>query len=322
MNLPARVLPVAVAFAIGLGLLGAPRAYADADPTTMTVGVYVNHIYGVDIKGSQFNVDFYVWFRWRGAPDLKPLDTFELANGRITSKSGVSKRDDGEAHYASCRVLATITKFWDLRRFPLDDHTLELVIEDSDHDARSLVYAGDTDNAGVSPDLQVPGWVVVRGHGEVITHTYHTNYGDITLPTGRPSSYARYVFGVDVQRPGYGRFIKVFFGLFIAVLISWCGFHVRPKESSPRVSLGVGATFAAAAVTVAINNSLPDTNTVTMADKLIMLTLGIIVASVAQTIIALALVARGKDRIQQRLDRASAIGFPVFYVVMLAIIVI
>lgn len=301
-----------------------PVAAAPAAPIKVTVGIYVNHVYGIDIKNNSFNVDFYVWFRWTPVEgiELKPVDTFELSNGRITSKAGVSKKTIGGQTYVIARIVASITKFWDLRRFPLDDHTLELQVEDSEHDARTLVYDGDTANATVSPELQVSGWQVTGNHGAISAHAYHTNYGDTSLPHDRESTYSRYVFGIDIERPGYGRFMKVFFGLFISVLISWCAFHVRPKESSPRVSLGVGATFAAAAVTVAINNSLPDTNDVTMADKLIMLTLGIIVLSVAETITALALVARGKEALQQRLDRICAYAFPVAYLVVLVLIVV
>ena len=126
---------------------------------------------------------------------------------------------------------------------------------------------------------------------------------------------------IEVARPGYGRFLKVFFGLFISVLVSWCAFWVRPKESSPRVSLGIGATFAASAVTVTINNSLPDTNSVTMADKLIMLTLGIIVLSLAETIVALTLFAGNQETTQQRLVRVCRWAFPVAYLAALAVIV-
>ena len=167
----------------------------------------------------------------------------------------------------------------------------------------------------------MPGWVVARSRAEVMRQVYHTNYGDTSLPSNKESAYSRYLFSVDVARPGYGRFLKVFFGLFISVLISWCAFYVRPKESSPRVSLGMGATFAAAAVTVAINNSLPDTNAVTMADKLIMLTLAIIVASVAVTIAALTLFAHGKEGIQKQLDFYCSILFPAVYLATLYFIV-
>jgi hypothetical protein len=293
---------------------------AAAEPTKVVVGTYVNHVYGIDIKNSQFTVDFYIWFRWQN-DELKPIETFELPSGRIISKTGMSKKKIGTDNYASARVVATVTKFWDLRRFPLDNHSLTVEIEDSEHDDRIMVYERDRDNTGISPDLQVPGWVVKNNSADVVRHQYHTNYGDTSLPSNRESTYSRYKFTIDVARPGYGRFLKVFFGLFISVLVSWCAFFVRPKESSPRVSLGVGATFAAAAVTVAINNSLPDTNAVTLADKLIMLTLGIIVASVAETIVALTLFAHDKVAAQQNLDRVCRVLFPVVYLAVLGAIV-
>jgi hypothetical protein len=324
---PLSIVLAALALLAGAGTANAELAmdsHAARDestpPTTpnrLFVGVYVNHIYGIDIKASQFSVDFYIWFRWDGNEQLKPIETFELANGRITSKTGFVKRTNGTQHYVSCRVLATITKFWDLRRFPLDDHTLEIEIEDSDQDIRASVFESDTDNASYSPDLQVPGWVILGAHGRVVTHTYHTNYGDISLPHDSSASYSQYTFGIDVHRSGYSRFLKVFFGLFISVMISWCGFYLAPKDASSRVSLCVGATFAAAAVTLGINSSLPDTNSITMADQLIMLTLGIIVASLVETIIALALIARNKEVVRRRLDRVCAICFPLFYLVML-----
>jgi len=312
---------------LGLALLCLPsRASAlddappPAAPRTVVVGTYVNHIYGIDIKNSQYTVDFYIWFRWEG-DELKPLDSFEVAGGRVTSKTGIEKKKLGALNYTSARVIATVTKFWDLKRFPLDGHTLTLEIEDAEHDTRTMVYEQDHDNIGISPELQVPGWVVKTTRADVERHLYQTNYGDTSFPTNTESRYARYRFSIEVARPGYGRFLKVFFGLFISVLVSWCAFWVRPKESSPRVSLGVGATFAASAVTVTINNSLPDTNSVTMADKLIMLTLGIIVLSLAETIVALTLLAGNKEATQQRIDRVCRWLFPLAYGVALAAIV-
>jgi len=296
-----------------------PEPAIPATPAKVTVGVYVNHITGVDIKNNKFEVDFYIWFRWDG-DDLKPLDTFELMNGRITAKTAVVKRVVNGHNYTSARILATITKFWNLTRFPLDSHALRLEIEDTDRDARQAVYEGDAENATVGDEVRVPGFVIAKSAGKTQIHTYHTNYGDPSQPRGNQSSWSRYIFEMEIERPNIGRFVKVFFGLFISVLVSWCAFHVRPKESSPRVSLGVGATFAAAAVTVSINNNLPDTNDVMLADKLVMLSLGIILASVIETIVALTLNARGKEAIQQKLDKICAIAFPVFYIVVLAVI--
>ena len=296
-------------------------ARAEEQPVKVTVGVFLNHISGIDLKNGQFVVDFYIWFRWEG-DTLKPIDTFELANGRVTSKSGFVKKKLGRENYSLCRVVATMNNVWDLRRWPLDSHYLSLAIEDGEMDERYLVYVRDTDNTGISPSIELPGWVFDKFTADVEHHVYHTNYGDISLPSNTESTYSRYIFTTKVIRPGYGRFLKVFFGLFISVMISWCSFFVRPKESSPRVSLGVGATFAAAAVTVAINNTLPDTNAVTLADKLMMLTLGIIVAAVIETITALTLFAHGHEEAQKKLDRICSFVFPSVYIAILIAIVV
>lgn len=299
---------------------GTALAAEPAAPRKVVVGTYVNQIHNIDLKGNQFSVDFYVWFRWRG-DDLKPLDTFELTNGRITSKTGISKKQIGDESYAACRVVATVTKFWDVRRYPLDGHSLELVIEDSEHESHEMVFVADEANGGLSPKVRAPGWEVKKSGGHVVDQTYRTNYGDTSTPTGHESIYSSYLFDIDLERPGYGRFAKVFFALFIATLISWCAFWVRPKDSSPRVSLGVGATFAAAAVTLGINNGLPDTSAITLADKLVMLSFASILSSLVVTLTALALAAQGRDATQRRMDRACAVLFPAVYVALAIVLV-
>jgi hypothetical protein len=286
-------------------------------PRKVVIGVYVNQVTNVDLKNNKLDVDFYVWFRWEGKDDLKLLDSFDVANGRITSKSGIVKRTYGTQTYVSCRVLATLVKFWDLRRYPLDDHTVDIVIEDTDKDIREVVYEADLTNAKIAPELHVPGWDVVASRGHVTTHVYHSNYGDITLPA--ESKWARYTYSIDIERPGWGRLFKVFFGLFVSVLVAWCQFWTRPKEHAPpRITLGVGATFASAAVTVSINNSMPDANTMTLADKLVILTLCSIVASVIVTIVAFSLSAREKHEQRVRMDRICQVMFPATYFAVLA----
>jgi hypothetical protein len=298
------------------------KAAVEKGPVRVEVGTYVNHILALDLKGNQFTADFYIWFRWKG--DLKPFDTFDLANGRITSRTGVVKKElDGGVHYASARIVATITKFWDLRRYPLDDHHLTLEIEDNENEDNLLVYVPDMRNSAASPSVQVPGWIVTGTSASVISHKYATNYGDTSVPTGNASSYSRFVSGVQIVRPGIvGRFFKLFFTLFVATIISWLAFWVRPKDAGPRVSLCVGSVFAAAAATFAINTMLPDTNATTMSDRVIVASLSLILASALETMVAMNLGYAGKENAQRRLDRLSAWVFPLAYIALLVIYVI
>ncbi len=302
-----------------------PEAATPAEkvPVPVEVGTYVNQILALDLKGNQFSVDFYVWFRWKG-DSVKPFDTFDLANGRITSKIGIVKKDlPGGVHYASARLLATVNKFWDLRRYPLDDHQLTLEIEDNENEDNLLMYVPDRANSHASPTVEVPGWRVAGTSQSVIAHKYATNYGDTSIPTGNESSYSRFVSAVEIQRPTHvRRFFKVFFTLFVSTIISWLAFWVRPKETGPRISLCVGSLFAAAAATFAINNMLPDTNATTMADRLIVVSIAAIFVTCLETIVAVNLGYGGKEHTQRLLDRASAYGVPALYVVLLLTYVI
>lgn len=310
----------ALAIALLLGLLALGARAADAAPRTVMVGIYLNQVFATDLKANQFAADFYIWFDWEG-DDLQPVDSFELMNGRITSKSGLLRKKIGSRNYAVVRCVATVTKVWDLRRYPLDSHVLTLEIEDSASDERGLRYVEDTENAGLSDTLEIPGWAIGMRSGSVARKVYRTNYGDRSMPSRGESAYSRYVFALDIARPGYGRFIKVLYGLFIAVVVSWGSFFVRPKDTSPRVSLGVGSAFAAAAFTVTINNVLPDTNALTMADKLVILALGSIVLTIAVSITSIRLFEFGREDLQQRVDRLAAILIPSVYLASLAWIV-
>lgn len=300
----------------------AEKAAAEKEPVRVEVGTYVNQILSLDLKGNQFTADFYIWFRWKG--DAKVFDTFDLANGRITSRTGIVKKDlDGGVHYASARILATITKFWDLRRYPLDDHQLTIEVEDNENEDNLLVYVPDKLNSSISPAVEVPGWHVAGTSVSVTSHKYATNYGDTSVPTGNASSYSRFVSAVDIKRPGHvGRFFKVFFTLFIATVISWLAFWVKAKETGPRISLCVGSLFAAAAATFAINNMLPDTNSTTMSDRLVVVSLSCIFIATLQTIVAINLGYAGKENAQRLLDRICAWLFPLLYVVLLLTYVI
>src|SRR5947209_676129 len=75
---------IALALAIGVGTPGR-AAEPPAAVHRVYVGVYVKQIHGISLKDSMTTVDFHIWFRWTD-DGLKPLETFDLVNGRIESK--------------------------------------------------------------------------------------------------------------------------------------------------------------------------------------------------------------------------------------------
>ena len=91
----------------------------------MAIGVYVSKIQDLNFRENKYTLDFYIWFRWKaeGAlADYKPLESFEIINGKIENKSSVVEKKIGDVNYASARVSATMSETWDLASFPFDWH--------------------------------------------------------------------------------------------------------------------------------------------------------------------------------------------------------
>jgi hypothetical protein len=312
-----RLVLVVVAFLFVL----TAAARASAEPSRTTVGAYVVQVNAIDLKGGSYTIDFWLWFRFAKRDGPSPIDSFELVGGRINSKTNVIKKvlPDG-TEYAAARVNATIQRVWDLRRYPFDRHALEIAIEDSDLDVARNVFVADGASQGIDPDVAVQGWQLSRLDGEVVDHLYPSNYGDTSVSATAEGRYSRYVARVWVSRKSNALFLKSAFPLFVACIVAWCAFFIRPKDASPRVSASVGALFAAAAGTVALNAQLPDLEYATLTDKTVFISLGMIAGSLLATVAALAFHYAGNDAAHRRLDRIGAVVYPILYVVLLVLV--
>ncbi|MFP6729928.1 MAG: hypothetical protein VCD50_07155 [Alphaproteobacteria bacterium] len=96
----------------------------------VTSGIYVDRIFDVSLRSTRWKVDFYIWFVWTG-PNVHPGDNFQIVNGEIISKKLLDDTDLGDEHYELYRVSAEITKFFNISRYPRDDHLMTIHIEDT-----------------------------------------------------------------------------------------------------------------------------------------------------------------------------------------------
>ena len=115
-----RAMVFALWIALALGAL-APAAASMQKPHPVTVGMYVTRVPEVSLHDNRFVVDFWIWFRWDG-DEIDRVETFEVVGGQIESKDSVSRavvtEDGRERNYAACRVVATISQYWEVGRFP------------------------------------------------------------------------------------------------------------------------------------------------------------------------------------------------------------
>lgn len=327
------LLVCAVLFVFGLFQIGGkgrgklegevPAATDVPIPATanqVVVGTFVNQIHEFSLREDSFTVDFYLWFRWKNA-ELKPYETFSIVDGRIESRTDPVVRElpTGEKH-AYLRVVAKVTRFFDVTDYPLDNHALTIIVEEEDQEAHALRYVADVQNSAASPSILLPGWDFERLSSFAGVGAYHSNFGDTTLPTGNDAHYARLVTAVSFTRVGATFFIKLFFGLWACVLLSILAMFMRPTNTDPRFGVGVGALFGAIASQYVVANALPDTNVITLADQIHLVSFFFIISSVTQSTISLKLWEAERVDASHRLDVVFRWLLPVGYVVATALI--
>ncbi len=296
------------------GLPGALKAEPAPEPARVVVGTYVNQITGVNLRDNQVNVDFYVWFRWDD-DSLNPLESFELMNGRIESRTPTPIRKLKDTNYGQARVQAVLNQPWDVNRFPLDSQTIRLVIEDSDMTADRIVYVADTDNSTIDPDVEVSGYDLSGNTATVAAHRYRTNYGDITLPKNHESVYSRYTHSITLERPDSTYYIKTFSTIFISSVVAFLAFLVKPVDLDPRFGLGIGALFAVVACYFVIASDLPRSSGFTLSDRVNLASMGMIFLSLMQSAVSLMIYERNAAK-SILLDRVCLVLFPVAYGLM------
>ncbi|HKB04705.1 MAG TPA: hypothetical protein VKD90_20950 [Gemmataceae bacterium] len=288
------------------GVTAADRTLpAGAKPTEVLAGIYVDRIVELAVKDVSWTVEFYLWFRWRGEQP-KTLEGFQVVDGSIESKDlEFDETVDGQ-RYQRFRVTAKITKFFDVTRYPCEDHLLTIGIEHPAHLRHEVLFVADAENSSVSSRVNVPAYRLRPAVVLEKPHSYKTTRGDPRLAPGTKSTYSQLRMGIGIERAGWGLFFKLFQFLFIAVMLALVAFFIRPIEVDPRFGLGVGALFAAVANAYVVSSHVPDTGVMALADIINGVGIALILLTVVQSTISLYLFSvRGQEVLSRTFDRLS-----------------
>ncbi|MBL8359885.1 MAG: hypothetical protein JNN18_05270 [Rubrivivax sp.] len=311
MTVPLRAL---LAFFLAWCLSG--LSPARAEPAQVVVGTYVNKIEELNFRENKYVVDFYIWFRWKAEGALaeyKPLESFEILNGRRDGQAAVVEKKLGDMNYAIARITATINEKWDLRRFPFDGHRTNVRIEDAAHDASEMVFVADQDNSRLGDEIQMSGWRATNFTNVVELKTYRTNYGDTSVATDAKSDYSRYVISWDIERTNMGAAIKLLSTVLLATAVAFVAFMVKPSDLDARFGMGVGSLFAVMASAVIVSGSVPDSGGMTLADQLHMVALAFIFVTLLLSSFCLRLETHDQEELAFRIDHWCLAILPLLF---------
>jgi len=273
----------------------------NANPARVRVGVYVDRIVELSVKDASWTVDCYVWFRWSGNK-IQTADGFQVIDGWIESRQREVALETGGEHYERYRVIAKISKTFDISRFPCDDHLLTLNIEHPQYQRHEVLFIADEESS-VSSRVRMPAYEIYQSRIVEKPHSYKTTRGDPRLVPGVKSTYSQCRLGIAIRRPSWGFYFKMFQALHVAVAIALLAMFVKPTNVDPRFGLGVGGLFAAVANSYVTAALIPDTGTMTLADTINGIGIGMILMTVIQSTVSLHLFERlGAESLSRRFD--------------------
>ncbi|MCA8920207.1 MAG: hypothetical protein KDD82_00280 [Planctomycetes bacterium] len=307
------LLPVALGVSLCLGSARAqePAPQPATGPEQVTVGVYVSDVMRVDLKAHSYEVNFYVWFRWRNR-ELSPHQTIEFVN--TTDLWGLSVTPDTEEPielpsgelYQVLRVQGLFSRKLPLYSYPFDRQTLVVDFEDTVNLTDVLVHVPDAVPVKLDPELTLPGYEIGEPALTVGPHRYPTSFGDTRFPT--PGSFSRVRLEIPITRPFAAYALKLLLPVLCVVLTASLMFLLPPGRVDALVGIGITALLTVVALQITTNEELPDVAYLIFMDKVYIGAYVYIIAGLGQVVRATQLMEKDGKEQALRLQRRGLIA--------------
>ncbi len=241
---------------------------------------------------------------------------FDFVNGIVPHSSydvAIRAFPDGTVKYSE-RSSAELSNTFNLRHFPFDTQTLEILIHPSTSEAESVDYELSGGNAlSAEPRVysELAQWTMtgMTSSVERIPDLGGESISEVRLTVSIARRYNFYIW-------------KVFLPLVIMVILSWTVFWIDPSELSAQATISVTTILTVIAFAFAIQANLPKVSYLTFIDVFFLISY-LFVFLTALEIVAAHIAGRsGKIARARRLSNASRIVLPAMFVTLnIAVIV-
>jgi hypothetical protein len=270
-------------------------------PQEVGVGLYVLNLGRFDVTTGAFNADFYLSLKCSGVCPPGIPDNFEFMNGRASSIDKIID-EPGEKFY---RIQASLNSPVDLIKFPFDSQRMQIIIEDKAATSEELVYVPDNEESGIDDSIFFTGWDIDGWSAGAREHEYGV-YDE---------SYSQYVFSVDISRIAISSFMKTFLPVFFILVVVVFSFVLDPDKVITRITVNGSSLIAAVLFHVAIGNQIPPVGYLTFADKFMILTYLILLASFLINVLIIEFQEKGNKKMVEKVHRSTE--YTIFWVVPL-----
>lgn len=224
-------------------------------PVHVKVGVYLLHVGKYDFQNGTTRMDFYLIFRCK--PVCDDLN-FEIMNATSSTVNLAVKQQD----YLVYRVQADLNEANNLRCYPFDKHTLDIVIENRKMTSDKMIFEVDPSLTALDSDVDVVGFDLVPTWKASVTNHFYKVFQE---------TFSSYKFSISITRPAIAGLLK---GILPALIIIWCSFlalFTRIEHLSQRLGIATSTLIASVVFHLNLTASIPPLGYITFADMFMLI---------------------------------------------------
>lgn len=236
--------------------------------TPVTVGLHINSFPEFSINTGQFLMDAIIWFNFEKASEsIETISKFTIKNSLLLGSFITFKSDpiikilDNDV-LVSYHVLIKFMADLNFKKFPLEDHRINIILENKSVTAHELTFISNPDNISIAKKILVDTWKPQAKHvttGYIKTKV-NTN-GEETFIT-----YPSVAFSIDFESIGARTPIALYFPLFISFLIVLISLLLK-ISSETRLGLAASGVPALVLFRLVIESASPIVGYSTHIDK-------------------------------------------------------
>lgn len=233
------------------------------------VGVYVLHVGKYDLQSATTPMDFYLIFKCNGT--CKSMN-FEIMNATSASIHLVASHNN----YLIYRVEAALTKADNLRNYPFDSHTLDIIIENRQMTSDNMIFEADPNITALDSNLCVPGFQLLPTWTAKVSEHYYQVF---------KQTYSSYKFTMYIKRPIIAGLLKGILPALIIISCSILALFMGIEHTSQRLSIATSTLIAAVVFHLNLTASLPPLGYVTYADTFMLINYFCLLAVLFQVVL-------------------------------------
>lgn len=269
-------------------------------PSHIKIGVYVLHVAHNDLQSASYQMDFYLIFK---CEQMCQKLNFELMNA-TDAKINLAAKPKG---YLIYRVQANINKINNLRNYPFDSHTIDIIVENRQLTNDKMIFEADPDATALDNDLKVAGFYLSPTWTSVVTDHYYSVF---------KQTFSSYKFSMFVERPRLAGFLKGILPAFIIVCCNFLALFMGIDHISQRIGIATSTLIAAVVFHLNLTSSLPPLGYVTFADMFMLLNYLVLLIVLFEVVVTTYFVDSLHHETAVRVNKLSAWIIPLFWLTL------